>query len=987
MHHQLASKSGSRFSWLALLFGAASALTSQACSVDKSKFTFNDDEFNNASNGGGANPNGGGANPNGGGANPNGGGANPNGGNGGDSGSSSDAGAAGTDMGPPSDCTVGEHYCSPDGHLQTCKAGTPPAFDSGTACMDADHCSETQGKCLKCAPGEFQCVNAILQQCNIFGSAFEDSAICDSKAACVANGQKGFCARCKPASAVCESALIAPSIADNSPVLTTNRLLNCNVDGSGTDTQQVCESDAEACSATTKSCTKCKPNSFVCDGNTLNTCNADGMDYTFKQTCNSGKLCDAVNGKCTPPPDGCTVGMYKCNGDRLQACDDNGAFVTIDNCGAGLCDQNQGRCKGCANNATACNGNTMQSCDGYTGQFFTSESCVANCTVTAGVASCGGGCKAGTIVCYEGSNAYTLCGAGGTQSFNNCPTGQVCNPAAVTNGAAPSCVSCTPGQYNCDMNGNLTKCGADGSGSTLVENCRLTNKSCNQFLGACLPAAPGQYACSATGDLQQLLYSADHLTTTPAPLESGDSCGGANMCQQYQTACRRPQCLVGVPTCQGGDVYGCDTGDQRRRTGVHCATTSRCQDGFGCVKPLAIAAGDAHTCAIVAGLTAADGDAGTVMCWGANESGQLGNGSALLTDSKEARPVVVTQNDKNGGNTTMEQLFVRPFFTGLCAGKNFTCADLNAEQPSVACWGSNLNGQLGVNSPDPGPYNSPFDTVQAPGQVSEKGLYLTNATCGAEFACALGPDGGAWCWGANDAGQLGNGSIGTPGIGAARVDGHLFTQISAGARHVCGVQADNTVWCWGNGAQGQLGTGDTKGSAMPVMVGMLTAPGDRPLALGNDFTLALGTKDSKSPSSWGGNLFGQLGNGTNGDAPSPGPLSGLTTATVGLTGTLYSGSTAEHACVSIGDSLQCWGANVFGELGNNSTGDSNNPILILDGKADTTKVAPGAHSVAVGGRHTCAITVKGDVMCWGANHRSQLGSALPTPQRIPVRAY
>ena len=103
------------------------------------------------------------------------------------------------------------------------------------------------------APGEFQCVNAILQQCNIFGSAFEDSALCDSKAACVANGQKGFCARCKPATAVCESTLVASSIADNSPVLTTNRLLNCNVDGSGTDTQQVCESEAEACSATTKS--------------------------------------------------------------------------------------------------------------------------------------------------------------------------------------------------------------------------------------------------------------------------------------------------------------------------------------------------------------------------------------------------------------------------------------------------------------------------------------------------------------------------------------------------------------------------------------------------------------------------------------------------------------------------------------------------------------------------------------------------------------
>ena len=983
MHHQLASKPGSRFSWLALLCGAGFALTSQACSVDKSKYTFNDDEYNNATNGGGANPNGGGANPNGGGANPNGGGANPNGG---DSGANSDAGTGGEPGTPPADCTVGEHFCTNDGHLLTCQAGTPPAFDKGIACSDADHCSETQGKCLKCAPGEFQCVNASLQQCNIFGSAFEDTEVCDTKAACIANGQKGFCVRCKPSTGSCESALVAPSIADNGPVLTTTRLLNCNIDGSGTDTQQVCEADQESCNGTSKSCTKCTPGAFVCDGNTLNICTADGMSYTLKQTCNSGKQCDQVNGQCTAPPDNCVLGNMKCVGDTLEACDDNGKYVQIDSCGAGLCDAGEGKCKQCASSQSACSQGNQQYCDGNTGVLFTAGACNGgSCALVNNNASCTAGYQVNSILCYEGAPSYTLFGAGGQQTAKSCPQGQVCNPLAVLDTTRPPCVTCTPNTYTCDNNNTLSRCAADGSGLAVVENCGLTHKSCNQFIGACLPGQIGQYACTATGDLQQVVYAADHSVVL-APTESGDSCGSNNMCQQYGASCRKSQCLVGMPTCQNGDVYSCDTGDGRHRTGEHCATTTRCQDGFGCVKAVAIAAGDAHTCAIVAGPDAKDGDDGIVLCWGANESGQLGNGSPLLADQKEARQVLVSQNDKNS-TSTMNQLFVRPFFSGLCAGKDFTCADVNADQPGVACWGSNVNGQLGADTADPGPFNGPFDLVQAAGQATDKGLYLSNATCGAEFACALGPDGSAWCWGANDAGQLGNSSAGTASNGATKIDGHLFTQLTAGARHVCGVKADNSVWCWGSGAQGQLGTGDTKGSALPVMIDMLTAPGDRPLALGNDFTLALGTNDAKSPSSWGANLFGQLGNGTNGDAPTPGPLSGLTTAAIGLTGTLYSGSTAEHACVRIGGTLQCWGANVFGEIGNNSTTDSSNPILILDGKTDPTKVAPGAHSVAVGGRHTCAITAKGDVMCWGANHRSQLGTILPSPQRIPVRAY
>jgi alpha-tubulin suppressor-like RCC1 family protein len=349
--------------------------------------------------------------------------------------------------------------------------------------------------------------------------------------------------------------------------------------------------------------------------------------------------------------------------------------------------------------------------------------------------------------------------------------------------------------------------------------------------------------------------------------------------------------------------------------------------------------------------------------------------------------VLVGPPNSPGGSNSSPLL--SNYFTGVCAGKNFSCAELSVpdatETSFVACWGSNEKGQLGVGLDDAGPFNGPFAGVTNDPKT-DKGLDLRGVTCGSEFACALGPDGAAWCWGANESGQLGTGASGDPSTAPVMIADGAFTQITAGAHHVCAVKADNTVWCWGANDAGQLGLGTKKAVAVPTLLGKLAVMADRPLALGNDFSLALGSKTSTNPFAWGANTFGQLGNETTDDASAPGALSGLLTKDL-LTGTLYSGATAEHACARLGDRLFCWGANVFGEVGDASTEDRASPVQIFDAKTDATKLAPGAHSVAVGGRHTCALTAKGDVMCWGGNHRYQLGSAAITPQRVPFKAY
>ena len=972
MQNLLASKLTKKSRWFALtLAGVFAALTAASCSVDKGKYTFDDDAYANAMHGGGKSS-GGQGNPSGGG-DPEGGtgNTNTNGGmnSGGEAGDANPGGGA-----PNTDCTPGEFNCTPDGHLQTCKAGTPPAFDAGKACGGDGLCSASRGTCLKCAPGEFQCASNVLQQCNILGSEFEDTATCDSKTACVASGQKGYCVRCKAGQNSCEATevhiLASP---DDKAVYDSNHLVTCNVDGSGTDTTATCVADSPICDPD-KKCLSCQPNAIFCDGNSVARCNATGTSWS-NTYCMSGTTCDATAGKCVPEQ-GCAAGTFQCTGSTLSYCV-HGKFTSIDTCDNGMiCDAQNGRCQKCAVNGSTCtNGNSaVQYCD-YNSQQATpyiQASCLqGTCTQSGNNASCAY-CQPGAITCYDGSPSYATCSAAAGLQYLNCPKDAQGNQT-VCSTALQKCVTCVPGRATCNA-GILKTCNPDGNSYT-TKDCQNAGMQCDQGRAQCTAGQVGNTYCTPEGDSMRVGFDKNHQLVGTLI----EKCG-LNQCNGDGT-CRPKRCVLGQITCSGADVYACTTdSDRRERTGMHCSSAARCQDGFGCVKVLGLAAGDAHTCAIVAGADATEGDSGYAMCWGANESGQLGDGSPLFADSKEPRQVLV-------GNKPGQAPTLANYFSAVSAGKNFTCADIAAGDGTfVVCWGSNAKGQLGVAIEDPGPFNGPFDGVKSNPGDNEKPLDLHGVTCGSEFACALGPNGGAWCWGANEDGQLGNGNT-TASNAPALIDGHSFTQITAGGHHVCGVKADNTVWCWGDGALGQLGNTTKKDALTPTLVGKVSAVADRPMALGNDFSLALGTKAFKNPFAWGTNTFGQLADDSTDDTATPVSLTGLLTADFLNSNTIYSGATAEHACARLGDRLFCWGANVFGEVGDGTTDDRTHPVQVLDAKTDATKLAPGDHSVAVGGRHTCALTAKGDVMCWGANHRYQLGSAALSPQVRPIKGY
>jgi serine/threonine protein kinase/alpha-tubulin suppressor-like RCC1 family protein len=227
---------------------------------------------------------------------------------------------------------------------------------------------------------------------------------------------------------------------------------------------------------------------------------------------------------------------------------------------------------------------------------------------------------------------------------------------------------------------------------------------------------------------------------------------------------------------------------------------------------------------------------------------------------------------------------------------------------------------------------------------------------GGRHSCALDDAGRAECWGANDQGQLGDGTH-SDRAGPAAVAGELtLAALSAGSSHTCGVTRDGDVYCWGANERGQLGDATTLQRDTPVRVG---ANGPfKTVSTGLAHSCALSR--SGSVSCWGSNAYGQLGSGV-----------GLTSARpVDVTGGLRFGAMSvgwNHTCgITLAGDLYCWGSNNGGQVGDGTRDDRRLPV----------RVAAGVRfvSVAAGSQHTCAVANGGGLYCWGRNHFGQLAT-------------
>ncbi len=187
----------------------------------------------------------------------------------------------------------------------------------------------------------------------------------------------------------------------------------------------------------------------------------------------------------------------------------------------------------------------------------------------------------------------------------------------------------------------------------------------------------------------------------------------------------------------------------------------------------ALASGWFHTCAVA--------QSGQGFCWG---GGALGAGPDLQ-DSQT--PVPVASQDR---------------FTSISSGPEGSCAINGAGQP--LCWGFSNGGMLGSSEP--------YLAEPTPVELAS-GVVMKSVSLGYSHTCTLDTSGAAWCWGT---GGLGSGS--TSSVTPVQVLGGLrYSTLAAGNGFTCGISGAG-AWCWGINNYGQLGNGGSTDSPIPVRV-------------------------------------------------------------------------------------------------------------------------------------------------------------------------
>ncbi|MCB0099247.1 MAG: hypothetical protein KDE46_26120, partial [Caldilineaceae bacterium] len=235
---------------------------------------------------------------------------------------------------------------------------------------------------------------------------------------------------------------------------------------------------------------------------------------------------------------------------------------------------------------------------------------------------------------------------------------------------------------------------------------------------------------------------------------------------------------------------------------------------------------------------------------------------------------------------------------------------------------------------------------------------IVQVAAGFQHTCALTTTGIVKCWGWNDFGQLGDGtniSSGTPRI----VNGlNQITAIASGQNHSCALTGEGDISCWGWNANGQLGDDTTTSKSIPVAVKGLGGPAIA-IAAGAMHTCAIITGDTVE--CWGANSDGQIGNGSTTDILRPSFVLGVANHATAIAAGDY------HTCaVMFLGKVKCWGANYNGQLGNGFYLQENWPV-------DVAGLSDEIVALATGQSHTCALTAQGGMTCWGWNWSGQLG--------------
>jgi len=359
------------------------------------------------------------------------------------------------------------------------------------------------------------------------------------------------------------------------------------------------------------------------------------------------------------------------------------------------------------------------------------------------------------------------------------------------------------------------------------------------------------------------------------------------------------------------------------------------------------------------------------VAWGFNTAGELGNNS---TTNSSIPVSVSTVGTPLATRTLLALSSGFEHSLGLCADGTLTS------------WGYNAYGQLGNNTT----INSSVPVAVTTTSTPLAGKVVIAVSAGYEHNLALCSDGTLVSWGYNFYGQLGNNTttnssvpvavttVGTP------LAGKSVVAISAGTSHSLALSSDGSLAAWGYNTYGQLGNNSTAQNNVPVAVTTTGTPlagktvvsaaagGYHNIALCSDGTLI----------TWGENNFGQLGNNTTTNSLVPVAVTTAGTALAGKTVIAVTAGQYHSMALCSDGTIATWGYNLYGQLGNNSTTNSSVPVAV------TTTGTPlaGKNLVALnaGYYHSVAACTDGTIATWGYNTYGQLGNNSTTQSNVPV---
>jgi alpha-tubulin suppressor-like RCC1 family protein len=299
---------------------------------------------------------------------------------------------------------------------------------------------------------------------------------------------------------------------------------------------------------------------------------------------------------------------------------------------------------------------------------------------------------------------------------------------------------------------------------------------------------------------------------------------------------------------------------------------------------------------------------------------------------------------------------------------------------TVWAWGFNGSGELGD-----GTRTSRSTPVQVTGLTG-----VTQVAASGAFSLALRSDGTVWAWGDNRAGQLGRGTTSNHEVTPARVTGLAgVTKISAGDDFALALGSDGTVSAWGDNRRGQLGNGTAVSSPVPVKVaGLSQVTG---ISAGYDSSMVTRTNGISAITSvwtWGGNDFGQLGDGTLTSHSTPERVTGLPvhiagiSAGGGFTARLGDGIPATGGFATVlgtDGAVWAWGDDSAGQLGN---ARSSIPVTR---PVNTIGAGSGITQLSAGDFHVLALKSDGTASAGGSNGSGQLGNGTTTDPAGPVQ--